>query len=755
MKVGGLLLALCSARAAKGGRPSPIFPDVSMSFYIFPSRPRAFSLAAAPAHLTRSALATAALASLCFSGVCAAQSSQTQPANGAAERTGATSLPDVTVTASPVGGASLAVPSDTLVGDDLTLRANTTLGQTLDGLPGVSSSYFGPNASRPIIRGQDGDRIRVLNNGGSTIDASALSYDHAVPLDTLSTERIEVLRGPAALLYGGSAVGGVVNVIDNRIPHDPVNGVTGKVSVDGATGNGERAGAAMVETGNDRFALHVDAFDRRTSDVDVPRDLDCEKPGSLGVSRRICNSASQTRGGAVGGTVFFDRGYLGLSASSFRSDYGTVAEDEVTIGMHSNRYALESEVRVNAGPLESVKLRASHTDYRHTEFEGGEPGTVFNNTGNDFRIEARQTRWGRLEGMVGLQAESTRFSAVGDEAFAPYSSSKSVALFVNEALAMDWGRFTFGARAEKSRVESFGNEDIARFETGERNFHPHSAALGVEVDLTPQWQLTSNLAATQRAPKDYELFANGPHLATAAWETGDSGLGVEKSTGFDVGARWKDGPHRFSVNAYQSRFSNYIGLVRSGRSLTAEGELADPSDADALPEYRYQGVRARFYGLEASGTVRLLGANGVMGASSPLAGTASVVDLLLRADLVRASNLDSGEALPRIAPMRLGASVAYSQGPWKAQLGFDHNAAQKRVADGDRAADGYTLWNAALSWRTAAQFGSVSSSLLWYARLDNLTNRLAYSGTSILTTTAFPKAPLPGRSLKVGVQATF
>ena len=715
-----------------------------MSHDLFASRRRLLSTPLFPAHLTRSTLG---LAVLCFSGMASAQ--------GVADRASAQSLPDVTVTASPVGGASLAVPSDVLLGDQLTLRSDTTLGQTLDGLPGVSSSYFGPNASRPIIRGQDGDRIRVLNNGGGMIDASALSYDHAVPVDTLSTERIEVLRGPAALLYGGSAVGGVVNVIDNRIPHDPINGVTGKVSVDGATGNRERAGAAMLETGDERFALHADVFDRRTSDVSVPRDLECGRPGSLGVARRICNSASSTRGGALGGSMFFDRGYLGLSASSFRSNYGTVAEDDVSIGMHSNRYALESEVRVDAGPLHSVKLRASHTDYLHTEFASGVPGTTFKNRGNDLRVEARQMRMGRLEGMVGLQAEATRFSAVGDEAFAPRSSSKSVALFVNEALAMDWGKLTFGARTEKASVESFGSEDIARFEVGKRDFRPRSAALGLEVNVAPEWQLTSNLAATQRAPKDYELFANGPHLATAAWETGNSRLEVEKSTGFDVGARWKRGPHAFSVNAYESRFSNYIGLVRSGRTLTVEGEETVPSDPNGLPEFSYQGVRARFYGLEASGTVRLLGETGILGSAPTVVGTGSVLDLLLRGDLVRARNQGTGEPLPRIAPMRLGASLAYAQGPWKLQVGFDHSAAQNRVPDGDRAADAYTLWNAALTWRTAAQFGSVNSSLLWYARVDNLTNRLAYSGTSILTTTAFPKAPLPGRSLKVGLQATF
>lgn len=666
-------------------------------------------------------------------------------------------LKEVTVTGNPLGAADRVVPAEQLSGEDLTIQSRTTLGETLDGQPGVSSTYFGPNASRPIIRGQDGDRIRILQNGGATLDASALSFDHAVPTEALTTERIEVLRGPGALLYGGSAVGGVVNVIDNRIPREPVQGVTGKLDAGLATGNGERSGAAMVEAGNDRYALHVDAFDRRTDDVRVPLQLACEKPGSPGLARRICNSASSTHGGAVGGTMFFDHGYLGASAGTYRSNYGTVAEDDVKIGMRSNTYAVEGEWRVNAGPLQSLKARLGHTDYQHTEFEGGVAGTTFRNNGNDLRIEARHQPWGALQGMIGLQAESSRFSAEGEEAFAPASHTRSTALFAYEEYGTSWGKLTFGARTEQVKVQSFGSPDVDRFFVGSRDFNPHSAALGALVNLTPQWQLTSNLAYTQRAPKDYELFANGPHVATAAWETGDTSLGLEKSTGIDLGAAWKGGPHKFSVNAYATRFSNYIGLTPTGDVLTEQGERNPPSGTDdTLPEYRYQGVRARFYGLEASGTVRLLGAGGVAAAPAQGAAAGSTLDLRLRGDLVRATNSDTGQPLPRIAPARVGASLAWAQGAWRAGVGFDHLAAQNRVpADGSRATSAYTLWNASLGYRTDVSVGGRRSSLLWYARLDNIGNQLAYSATSILTTTAYPRAPLPGRSLKVGLRADF
>jgi iron complex outermembrane receptor protein len=635
-------------------------------------------------------------------------------------------LAEITVTGNPLGAADLIAPAVSYSGPTLLLRQGTTLGETLDGTPGVSSTYFGPNASRPIIRGLDGDRIRVLGNGGATIDASGLSYDHAVPADPISIERIEVLRGPGALLYGGSAVGGVVNVIDNRIPREPLNGVAGKADLGASSGNNGKGAGFMVEGGNGRLGLHADVFSRSTGDVRVPAPLACTKNGETGFARRICNSASDVRGGAVGGSVFFDQGYLGASVSTYRNDYGAVAEDEVTIGMQSTRHALEGEWRNPVAWLQNVKAQASHTDYRHTEFDAGAPGTVFSNKGNDFRLEARHAPLGALEGVIGVQGETTRFSAVGDEAFAPFSRTRQSAVFVHEELSTGWGRLSFGARSESVKVQSFGNPDVARFVPGSRSFNPTSYALGALWNVAPGWQLTSGLASTQRAPKDYELFADGPHVATAAYEVGNAALDVERSTNADVGLQWKGGANSFKVNAFASRFANYIALESTG------------DVTDDLPGLAYRQVRARFTGLEASGTVRLL--------AGP-----QTLDLELRGDTVRATNQTTGQPLPRVAPWRAGATLVWAQGAWGAQVGFDHAARQDRVPLGERVTDAYTLWKAALTYRVKAGV----SNLLWYARLDNAGNKLAYSATSILTQTAPGKSPLAGRSVKLGVQATF
>ncbi|MFM7002154.1 MAG: TonB-dependent receptor [Limnohabitans sp.] len=633
---------------------------------------------------------------------------------------------EIIITGNPLGQEQTTTPASAMGRSDLLERGQSTLGETLNGLPGVSSTYFGPNASRPIIRGLDGDRIRVLNNSAASADVSALSYDHAVPLDVLSTERIEVLRGSAALQYGGSAVGGVVNVIDNRIPREALSGVSGKAQLQAGTGNAERSAAALVEAGNERWALHVDGFDRRTGDVRVPVSLACDKTGETRYARSICNSASQSQGGAIGASTFWADGYLGASVNTYQSDYGTVAEDRVTIGMKTTRYALEGQVRHLPGVWDSVKARVSHTDYQHTEFDNGTPGTVFANQGQDLRVEARHRALAGWQGVLGAQAESGRFSAVGDEAFAPFSRTRSRALFVHEELPTDWGQFNAGARWESVRVESLGNPALDRFEVGTRDFTPWSLAAGAAYKLSSAWALTGNAALSQRAPKDYELFANGPHLATHAWEVGNSSLGLEKSNSLDWGLDWKSGPHRMTVTAFASQFANYIGLMNT---VETEG---------GLPVQRYEGVKARFQGLEVNGRQRLW--------QGP-----STLDLDWRADTVRATNISTGEPLPRIAPLRLGATLAYAQGPWSGKLWADWHAAQNRVPTGSVATGAYTLLNASLSYRQRLD----ATVLHWFVRLDNITDQLAYSATSILTSTAFGKSPLPGRSLKLGVQASF
>ncbi len=668
-------------------------------------------------------------------------------------------LDDVTITERALERSNLMVPAQQLSGSALTQRQGSTLGETLDNLPGMANSSFGPNVGRPTIRGMDGDRIRILQNSGSNMDVSGLSNDHAVPIDPLTTERIEVLRGPATLLYGGSAIGGVVNVIDNRIARertfDAKGGVMGKAEVRAGGAADERSTGAMVEAGNDQLVLHVDAFERSTQNLRVPKEMSCGDGGPSN-GRRVCNSASDSKGGAVGGTLLFDRGYLGGATSEYRSTYGTVAEPGVRIGMIRRHHVMEGQLR-EVGAFQEAKFQLGQTRYTHTEFEtpAATDGTRFDNKGHDFRLEGRQRAIPlgsgmQLEGVVGVQNERSDVQVRnnGQSVLLPPSRTTSTGVFTYQALKTSWGQLSAGARAESVTVQSF--EDLETNLAQSRKFKPMSFALGAMRNLRQGeaqngWQLTTNLSASQRAPKDYELFAHGVHAASATYEIGQPTHGIEKGTQLDVGGEWKQGAHKFGITGFASYFSNYLALRPTGVQF-------DPS-GDNLPEYRFEGVRARFYGIESTAKMRMVGGQDAV--LTPNA-THGAMDLELRADVVRAQDLTDHSPMPRIAPMRVGADAVWSRNAWGARLGFMHAAAQNRVpnngADPGITTAGHTLWNAGLNYHTH----SGPTHWLWFAKLDNLTNKLAYSSTSVLTQTLGANAPpIAGRSLKVGAQVSF
>lgn len=637
-------------------------------------------------------------------------------------------LPAVTVTGNPLASDTLAQPSAQLSGPRLLLQSQGSLGETLNQLPGVSSTYFGPAASRPVIRGLDGDRIRILQNGIAARDASNVSYDHAVAADPIALDRIEVLRGPAALLYGGSAIGGVVNLVDGRIPREPAPGFGGSADLGWASGAREASAALRLDGGTRELGLHADVFRRDAGEVGVPVALPCTQGEATRVRKRLCNSQAQSDGGAFGATRFFDAGYLGASVATYANRYGAVAEDEATIHLRSNRTAVEGLWRPG-GWWQSLQGRVGHTDYRHTESDAGVPGTVFRQRGTDWRFEARHRAIGPFEGVVGTEGAAGRFAADGEEAFAPHSRTRQAALFVYERATLGGGEVSFGLRREQVRVDSEGSPGIERFVPIQRRFGPASAALGAVWPLGAGWQATAHLARSQRAPQDYELYADGPHLATGAYELGDATLGVERSSHAEAGLKWKQGHDTFELSVFGTRFANYVALLPTGN---ARGD-------DALPEYRYTAVPARFRGVEWSGSKRVWETGG------------HTFDLEGRADWLRARRSDDGQPLPRIPPWRLGLTAAWAHGPWGARLGFDHHAAQRRVAEGEQPVAGFTLWQASATYRMQAG----PASLLWYLKVENASDRLAYSATSILTQAAPGRVPLPGRSVKLGVQAVF
>lgn len=660
-------------------------------------------------------------------------------------------LPEVTVTGNPLGSELFeqTAPASVLQGDALFRQRQSTLGETLNGLPGVSSTYFGPNASRPVIRGLEGDRIRLLQNGAGMHDASSVSYDHAVALDPLVIERAEVVRGPAALFYGGSAVGGVVNVIDNRIPVAPIEGISGRAESRFGGAQREKASGLLLEGGNGSIALHADVYTRDTDDLKIKgfarsARLRATSPQANEAFGTLPNSASKSSGGAFGVSRTWTDGYVGLSHAGFDSTYGTVAEPNVTIDMQSNRWDLAGEVRGIDSAVTAVKFKGSATDYKHVELDAGVPATRFRNKGQDWHVEARHRRVGALEGAFGMQWSKSEFSALGAEVFVPPTSTDSKAGFLFEELALGAWKLSVGGRHEMIDVSSQGGNGVGqpRFNPAQtRSFNANSGALGAVFTLTPAWSVAANAAYTERAPTFYELFANGPHAATGAFEVGDATLGKEKSKAIDLALRMKSGAHRGSISVFQNRFTNFVTLFGTGNTRGADGELnpvdgdndgvADGSGEEISNEFQYRAVPARFRGIEADGRFRLLSRG-------------STLDLLLKAGIVNAVDTRTGRSLPRIPQRQLGVGLDYHRDRLGAQLDVTRYSGQGKVAANELPTDGYTWVNAGLSYRLPVRGGRLDG----FVQGINLLNEEARNHTSFLK----DRAPMGRRSVMVGVR---
>jgi iron complex outermembrane recepter protein len=577
----------------------------------------------------------------------------------------------------------------------------------------------------------------VLDNSSALVDASNLSFDHATAIDPLVVERIEVLRGPAALLYGGNATGGVVNVIDGRIARTPLVGLGGRAELRLGGAASERGGALVLDGGSGALAWHVDAASRKADSPRTPAFTPTSEGEVLPRTRRVPNAASDSQAGAVGLGWVTPQGHAGIAIDRMDHDYGVTVEPDVLIRMQRERARFDGEWRVASGPLASLALQAGRTRYGHDEVEGsGEIGTRFRSTGNESRLELRHRDIAGFEGVLGVQSETLDFSALGEEAFVPGTTTRSTALFVLEEFKLGSATtLSAGARAERVRVGSQGDApDAAEPRFGEalsRRFSPRSLSLGAAVELGGGWQARGSLGRTQRAPAYYELYANGLHLATAAFEVGDAGLGVESSRHVETGLTFQQSGTRFSASVYSTRFSSYIALRDSGVVITLPAE--EPGEPDIeVPEYRFEGIRARLVGaeLEVSHTLALAGSR-----------------LLLSAviDLVRGDDLGRNEPLPRLPPLRARLGAAWTLGAitWGADV--RHAARQSRVPATDSATAASTVLDL---WARGAVPGV--QGLRWFARAANLSDELAFNAAAVATVRGL--SPQPGRALSAGLQ---
>jgi len=636
-------------------------------------------------------------------------------------------LPSVAVTGNPLGlGADqLIVPVTVLNGRELSLKRESTLGDTLNGLPGVSSTSFGPNASRPVIRGLDAERVRIMQNGVGVVDASSLSFDHAVSVDPLVIEQIDVIRGPAALLYGGSAVGGVVNTVDHRIPTEKLDGVTGRTEVRLGGAANESNMAGVVDVGNGQIAIHADAYARKSNDLNIPgfavSNRKALADGTLQTnSGTLKNSSATSDGGALGASLTFDNGYLGASYSSFNSNYGTVAEDSVRIDMKSQRLDLASEFTDLGNIVNRIKFRLAHTDYQHQEIDAGDIGTTFKNRGIEGSLEVSHAKIGNISGVVGLQFQNTSFEALGAEAFVPSTNSQNKALYIYEELPINQFKFSLGGRTEYTTVDAGTWSKNSSVQNA--SFNPTSYALGGLYAFTPSWSLASNLSHNERAPSYFELYADGAHLATRQYELGNSSFSKERSNGIDAQIRWKDGKNSFSAGPYYTKFSSFIGLLNTGSIVTVQGQ--------PLQEAKFTEVAASFTGFETEGKFNLI----------------DNIDLKLTGDYVRATNLTSGEALPRIAPLRLSAGLQYQKNRLGARLNALHAFAQERIAANELATNGYTNVSALVTYKLPTKIN-----IELFAKANNLLNQDIRDSASFLKDVA----PQGARSLTIGLRSDF
>lgn len=650
-----------------------------------------------------------------------------------------------------------------LTGDELVRRRQATLGETLQGIPGVNSDTFGSGASRPVIRGQTSPRVRVLSDGSELMDASAVSPDHAVAAETLLLDGVEILRGPSALLYGGGAIGGAVNLLDRKVPTAvPANGVEGAIELRGGTADDERAGVVGITAGAGNFAVRLEASDRTSEDYEIPsylrahhddhddghdhdHDHGHDEDHDETPMTRVAGSFNDSRSLSLGASWIGERGYVGLAYTEQTSRYGLPGHsheyeschphgtslhcgghdhggddhdhdhdhehgDEVPwVDLKNRRLDVRGELRAPFAGVERIRFRGGSTDYRHHEIEHGEIGTTFTNQGHDARVEVEHALIAGFRGVVGVQTARSEFEAAGTESFVPPSVTRNNAVFLLEQYQWgDW-RFEGALRQEWQNAEALGRPD--------RDHDPLSLSGSVAWSPVEDWSVALTLSRSQRAPNVQELYARGVHLATNTYELGDADLDVETANTVELTFRKTAGATTFTVGAYRHDFSDYI-----------YAQTLDQEEDFRL--IRYTQADAEFTGVD--GEIRhRFGPN---------------FSATVFGDYVRAE-LDDGGALPRIPAGRLGARVDGGWNALTAGLEYYHVFEQDRIADFESDTPGYDMLNATLAY----DLNVAGNQAQLFVRGTNLLDELALNHASFIK----DAAPLRGRNLSFGVRMSF
>ncbi len=647
--------------------------------------------------------------------------------------------------------------SATIEGDALTAQLRGQIGETLARLPGVSATGFAPGASRPVLRGLDGDRIRVLTDGIGTIDASSVSADHAVVFDALTVDHIDVVHGPAVLLFGGQAIGGAVNALDKRIPRAIPQAISLEAVGSFGSAADERSIAAAVNAPlGENFAIELDAQYRKSDDLRVGgfinsaplREHLLEEAAEHRAEGELVDAAefdelagqrgrvphSGARSYTLGGGIVWigSGGSLGMSVQRFDTLYGVplrpgaghaahgaAAGEEhgaeaVSIDLRQTRIDLRGEIKLG-GLFESLQLRGAYGDYGHVELEGDEVGTRFFGDGVEARLDLVQVDREGWRGRSGVQYFTRTLALVGAEAFVPDNTIDRFGIFTLQSVKTGGFEIELAGRYERVRVQSAP----AGFN---RSFDLWSGAFGLSQSLGEGLKVGANYTRGARAPAPEELLSNGLHAATQAYEVGNPGFRSETSDGFEAYLRYKGERTSFSLTGYMTRFANFIAALPSGE------------EREGFPVFRYSQLPARFHGFEASASLEALRwGNGAL-------------TLDAAADYTRAELVNLGPA-PRIPPLRLRGGAELRQGSLRLHGEVEWNARQDRVAESETLVPAFTLVNLSADWHPLGEDGPLT--LLFSANnLFNVNGRRAASFTRDFV-------PVAGRDLRLTARLKF
>ncbi|MEZ0242529.1 MAG: TonB-dependent receptor [Sphingomonas sp.] len=649
-------------------------------------------------------------------------------------------------------------------GEELTRDLRPSIGETLARQPGVSATSFGPSASRPILRGFQGERVRVLTDGIGSIDVSNTSADHAVIIDPLLAERIEVVRGPSVLLYGSSAIGGVVNVIDTRIPRTvPVDGYrVNAIMTYGSAANERSFGAAGDAAIGGNFVIHADGSYLKSDDIRVggfvltrdaraqalaaaagptlPDDPDFAATAAL--HGTLPNTGAETWTAGAGVSYVSDTANIGLSYSHYDSLYGVPIRYALASGEEQeaprldvvqNRFDIRGEFDTGGGFLDKVRVRGGYADYRHFELEeNGDIGTAFYNKGYEGRIELVQANRDGWQGASGVQYYHRNFNVVGDEAFLPRNTTSQFGVFTLQQIDFGSLRAEGGIRYERSSLESRPDAGDLRFPAAKRTFDAFSGSAGFSYALGDGVRIGVNGSRTERAPSGEELFANGGHAGTQAWELGSPNFGLEKSWGLEGTLHVHKDGFSFDASAYYDWFTGYISENQVSQSVCDAAAAPSGRTVD-LPCFQFQQTDARYYGVEGDMSVRL----------------ATVGSYTLNFDLLGdyVHAVAGGGPVPRIPAGRLLGGLELQSDELTGRVEVEHVFAQNRIAPFETPTADYTLVNASIGVRPFASNQKIS---------------LTFSANNIFDVDArrhasFLKdfAPLAGRDLRATLRVGF